>query len=182
MIFEELSLEGAYIIEPEPETDERGFFARTFCRREFSSHGLNCRVVQCSISYNQVRGTIRGMHYQAAPFMETKLLNCIKGSLYDVIVDLRPQSITYMKWEAVILTGENRRILYVPEGFAHGYQTLAHSSEVYYQISEYYNPDSQRGIKWDDPVLAIPWPINNPIVSLRDQAWPYLKMGGKKLI
>src|SRR5688500_11400400 len=142
MIFTETDLKGAYIIEPEKLEDERGFFARTWCAREFEEHGLNPRLAQCNISYNHKKGTLRGMHFQAKPYEEAKLVRCTIGAIYDVIIDLRPQSPTYTQWTAVELTADNHRMLYVPEGFAHGFQTLMDQTEVFYQMSNLYNPQS----------------------------------------
>jgi len=172
MIFRETALEGAYIIEMEAFEDDRGFFARTFCRNEFAERGLNCNVAQCSISYNAVRGTLRGMHYQVEPHAETKLVHCVRGALYDVIIDMRPLSETYCCWFGVELNEGNRRLLYVPEGFAHGFQTLQDNTSVYYQISEFYAPQSARGVRWNDPVFGIDWPISEPIISEKDRHLP----------
>jgi len=169
MIFEETKLKGAFIIEPERLEDERGFFARTFCQKEFENRGLNPKVAQCNISFNKQKGTLRGMHYQAAPYEEAKLVRCTKGAIYDVIIDLRPCSHTFKKWLAVNLTAENCRMLYIPEGFAHGFQTIETNTEVFYQMSEFYHPESARGIRWNDPVFGIEWRIENPIISTKDQ-------------
>lgn len=172
MIFKETELKGSYLIELEPAVDERGFFARTFCRHEFERHGLNPSVAQCNISYNRKRGTLRGMHYQAAPRGEVKLVHCIAGSVYDVIIDLRPDSATYGKWLAVELAAHSdRNMLYVPDGFAHGFQTLEDDTLVFYQMSEFYEPASARGIRWDDPGFAIRWPDIPPILSERDRSF-----------
>jgi dTDP-4-dehydrorhamnose 3,5-epimerase len=172
MKFQPLSLDGAYMIEPEPVADERGMFARTFCLREFEARGLDSRVVQCSISYNRWRGTLRGMHYQAAPFEEAKLVRCPGGAIYDVIVDLRPGSRTRMQWIAIELNSENRRMLYIPAGCAHGFQTLMDHTEVSYQISEWYSPDHARGVRWNDEAFGIRWPIGDPIMSDKDRNYP----------
>lgn len=155
---------------PERKADLRGFFARTWCAKEFASAGLNSKLVQCSISFNEKRGTLRGLHYQAAPHAEDKLVRCTRGAIYDVIVDLRPDSATYRRWHAEELTADNRRMLYVPLGVAHGFQTLTDHAEVFYQMSEFYHPDLARGVRWNDPILGIPWPVPNPIISDRDQA------------
>lgn len=168
MIFNETKLKGAFIIEPERLEDERGFFARTFCQKEFQERGLNIKVAQCNISFNKQKGTLRGMHYQVAPYEEAKLVHCTKGAIYDVMIDLRPDSITFKKWFAVNLTEQNRKILYIPEGLAHGFQTIEDSSEVFYQMSEFYNSESARGCRWNDPEFDIVWPINPPILSERD--------------
>ncbi len=172
MKFIKTDLKGAYIIELEASEDERGYFARTFCRREFAEQGLNYEVAQCSISYNARRGTLRGMHYQVEPHREVKLVHCVGGSLYDVIVDLRPESDTYCRWIGVELSPLKRRLIYVPEGFAHGFQTLEDNTTVYYQISEFYAPQSARGVRWDDPAFGIKWPLSDPIISEKDRLMP----------
>ncbi len=172
MIFSKASLEGAFIIEPEPVEDERGFFARAWCQREYEARGLNPRLVQCSISFNNKKGTLRGMHYQIKPYQEAKLLRCTRGAIYDVIIDLRPDSPTFKQWIAVELTAENRRMLYVPEGFAHGFQTLEDYTEVFYQMSEFYAPDCARGVRWNDPAFGIRWPAGELIISERDRSYP----------
>jgi dTDP-4-dehydrorhamnose 3,5-epimerase len=172
MIFSATALAGAYLIEPERLEDERGFFARTWCVDEFAARGLNPRLVQCSISFNRRKGTLRGMHFQAAPHEEAKLVRCTRGAIYDVIVDLRPDSPTFKRWTAVDLTAENRRMLYVPEGFAHGFQTLEDESEVSYQMSEYYHAASARGVRWDDPAFGIEWPVEERTISARDRHYP----------
>jgi dTDP-4-dehydrorhamnose 3,5-epimerase len=164
-------LEGAHVIAPEPVTDERGFFARTWCAEEFRRMGLNPKVAQCSISWNARKGTLRGMHYQAQPFAECKLVRCSAGAIYDVIVDLRPASPSYRKWFAAELTATNRRMLYIPEGFDHGFQTLVDGTEVCYQISESYRPEHARGVRWNVPAFGIEWQIPDPIVSARDRAF-----------
>lgn len=171
MIFTETSLKGAFVIEPERLEDERGFFARTWCVREFEDHGLNPRVVQCNVSYNKKKGTLRGMHFQVAPHEEAKLVRCTMGAIYDVIIDLRPGSPTYAKQVAVVLSAQNRRMLFVPEGFAHGFQTLEDHAEVFYQMSEIYVPECARGVRWDDPVFGIQWPEDDRIISERDQRY-----------
>lgn len=169
MIFTETNLKGAYIIDIEPILDERGFFARTWCRKEFGAHGLNPDLMQCNTSFNKKRGTLRGMHYQAAPYEEAKLVRCTMGAIYDVIIDIREMSETYLQWFACELTAENRKMLYVPEGFAHGFQTLVDNTEVLYQMSEFYHPDYARGIRWDDHAFAIEWPIEEKIISDNDK-------------
>jgi len=171
MIFRETELEGAYIIELEPLEDERGFFARSFCQKEFQEHGLNPRVVQCNVSYNKKKGTLRGMHYQAAPCEETKLVSCVKGAIYDVIIDLRPDSSTYCEWFAVELNAKDYRMMYVPEAFAHGFQALEDDTVVFYQMSEFYHPEYARGVRWDDPAFGIKWPISVEIMSVRDREY-----------
>jgi dTDP-4-dehydrorhamnose 3,5-epimerase len=170
--FIETELESAFILEVEPHEDERGFFARSFCRDEFQARGLNADIAQCSISFNQRRGTLRGVHYQAAPFAEAKLVRCTAGAIYDLIVDLRPGSATYKQWLAVELTAANRRMLYVPEHFAHGFQSLADETEVFYQISETYHPEASRGIRWNDPSFGFRWPLGELVISERDRNFP----------
>jgi dTDP-4-dehydrorhamnose 3,5-epimerase len=172
MIFTPLGLRGAYLVDLEPRQDERGFFARTWSRSEFEEHGLNPRIEQCSVSLNHRRGTLRGMHYQMAPHEEGKLVRCIAGAIHDVIIDLRPSSATFARWEAVELTAANRRMLYVPEGFAHGFLTLAKDTEVFYQMSEAYHPESAGGVRWDDPAFAIIWPEPVLVISDRDASYP----------
>jgi dTDP-4-dehydrorhamnose 3,5-epimerase len=173
VIFTPTELQGAVIVDLEKREDDRGFFARAWCRREFEDEGLTHRLVQCNLSYNHRRGTLRGLHYQAEPRAEVKLVRCTHGVIYDVIVDLRPRSATFMRWIGVELTAENGRMLYVPEGFAHGYQTLANGTEVFYQVSEFYTPEAERGLRWDDPAFAIEWPAANPrIMSEKDRNWP----------
>jgi dTDP-4-dehydrorhamnose 3,5-epimerase len=173
MLFKETKLRGAYLIELEPAADERGDFARTYCSEEFERHGLNPRVVQCNVSYNRSKGTLRGLHYQVAPFSEAKLVTCIAGSIYDVIVDLQPDSPTYSEWFAVELNARHpRSMLYIPENFAHGFQTLEDDTEVFYQMSESYHPDSARGLRWNDPAFNIHWPLDQRIISERDRSFP----------
>lgn len=175
MIFTETELKGAYVIEPVPAADERGFFARTFCARAFAERGLSAAMAQCSTSFNRRRGTLRGLHEQAAPHAEDKLVRVTMGAIFDVIVDLRDESATFGRWFGLELSAENRRMLYIPQGFAHGFQTLRDDSEVFYQISTFYEPASVRGIRWDDPDLAIAWPdAPGAIVSKRDRALPLL--------
>lgn len=174
MIFTEAKLRGAFIIEPERLEDERGFFARSFCQREFEDHGLNPKVAQCNISFNQKRGTLRGMHYQAPPYQEEKLVRCTKGAIYDVIIDLRPDSPTFKRWVAADLTAENRRMIYVPVGFAHGFQTLEDETEVFYQMSEFYHPECARGVRCDDPAFGINWPVEESIISFSDKSYNYI--------
>jgi dTDP-4-dehydrorhamnose 3,5-epimerase len=166
-----LPLSGAYLIEPDLVLDERGFFARTWCAEQFRLLGLNEKLAQCSISSNTRRGTLRGMHFQAGPHAETKLVRCCSGAIYDVIVDLRPTSPTYCRWSAAELTSANHKMLYVPEGFAHGFQTLVDNTEVFYQISVAFQPEYARGVRWNDPLFGIEWPIPNPILSSRDSAF-----------
>ena len=176
MIFKETELKGAFIIQIEPIEDERGFFARSWCKKEFEQYGLNCNLVQCNISFNKKRGILRGMHYQIEPYKETKLVRCIRGAIYDVIIDLRPESKTYKQWIGIELTSENRKILYVPEGFAHGFQTLENNTEVFYQVSEFYNPKYEKGVRWDDEVFGIKWPIKEKIISDKDKNHGYFEV------
>lgn len=168
MIFTETKLKGAFVIDIEPLEDQRGFFARAWCRDEFERHGLNTRIVHCNISFNKQRGTLRGMHYQAPPFAEAKLVRCTRGAIYDVIIDLRSDSPTFHEWFSVELTAENHRALFVPEGFAHGFQTLMDNSEVFYQMSEIFHPEHARSLRWNDPAFEIAWPIPDPILSEKD--------------
>jgi dTDP-4-dehydrorhamnose 3,5-epimerase len=170
--FTELKLRGAFLIDVEPHEDSRGFFARTFCVREFELAGLESNVAQCSLSFNARKGTLRGMHYQVAPFEESKIIRCVRGSLYDVIIDLRPESATYKQYAGVVLSADNRRSLYVPKRFAHGFQTLQDDTEVLYQISEYYDPEHQRNIRWNDPAFGIEWPKGERIISQSDAQHP----------
>jgi dTDP-4-dehydrorhamnose 3,5-epimerase len=177
MIFLETPLPGAIVIEPERLEDHRGFFARTWCQHQVERHGLNPRLVQCSISFNKQRGTLRGMHYQVSPHAEAKLVRCTMGSIYDVIIDLRPDSPTFTLHFAVALTAENRKMIYVPEGFAHGFQTLEDTTEVFYQMSAPYVPAAARGVRWDDSTFGIRWPIANPIMVDRDRNYPDFRPG-----
>jgi dTDP-4-dehydrorhamnose 3,5-epimerase len=172
MIFSETKLPGAAIIDLNKLEDARGFFARGFCQKEFEEHGLVPRVAQTNISFNIKAGTLRGMHYQEAPFEETKLVRCTKGAIYDVIIDLRPDSPTFMEWLAVELSAENYRMLFVPGNFAHGFQTLEDNTEVTYQVSEFYTPKAERGIRYDDPVFEIEWPSKVIEISEKDRSWP----------
>lgn len=172
MIFSETRLKGAFLVGLNPQVDGRGHFARTFCAREFEAHGLNPRVVQCNVSYNKRKGTLRGMHWQAQPHAEAKLVRAVRGSICDVIVDLRPDSPTYLQHVAVELSSINGQMLYIPEGFAHGFQTLDDDTEVFYQMSEFYAPGFGCGARWDDPVFGIPWPLADPIMNDRDRSWP----------
>ena len=172
MIFVETELPGAYVVELEKREDERGFFARTWCEREFRQHNLNPLTVQCNISFNKRKGTLRGMHYQVAPVAEAKLVRCAQGAIYDVIIDLRQESPTFKRYLGVRLTAQNYKMLYVPEGFAHGFQTLEDNTEVFYQMSEYYAPQSARGVRWNDPAFKIEWPIREPMMADRDRNYP----------
>lgn len=172
MIFRQLEIPGAFVVELERHEDERGFFARSFCESEFADHGLELRMVQSNISFNRYRGTLRGLHYQAAPFEEDKLVRCTRGAAWDVVVDLRTESPTVTRWAAETLTADNRRGLFVPKGCAHGFLTLEDSTEVFYQMSEYYHPDAARGVAWDDPAFGIVWPEEPEIISERDASYP----------
>jgi dTDP-4-dehydrorhamnose 3,5-epimerase len=172
--FEPTPLEGAYIIDLVRLEDERGFFARSFCQDEFRARGLRSTIAQCNVSWNRRRGTLRGLHFQAAPHEEAKVVRCTQGAIWDVIVDLRTSSPTRLHWHAVELDANNRRALYIPEGFAHGFQTLADNSEVLYQMSELYHLELARGVRWDDPRLSIRWPLPDPILSERDRSYPLL--------
>ncbi len=172
MIFRETGIEGVWVVEPERHADERGFFARTWDGAELAERGLNGNLSQCSISYNHRRGTLRGMHYQEAPHEEAKLVRCTAGAIFDVAVDLRPDSPTFTKWVGHELAAENRLALYVPEGCAHGFITLADGAEVAYQISERYAPEAARGVRWDDPAFAIDWPVEVNVISERDRSYP----------
>ena len=175
MIFTTTDLQGAFIIDIEPRTDVRGFFARTFCEREFLEHGLEMTNVQCSMAFNYQQGTIRGMHYQDAPRSEAKLVRCTQGAIYDVIVDMRPKSSTYLAHIGVELTAENRRSLYIPEMFAHGYQTLRENTEVVYQMNKLYTPGYERGLRYDDPILGIQWQLPVSEISDKDANWSLLE-------
>ena len=174
--FKETTLKGAFVIEPETFADERGFFARSFSDREFAAHGINARLVECNISYNVKKHTIRGMHFQSAPHAQAKLVRCTAGAILDVIIDLRPASPTFGQWFGVELTSRNRLMLFVPAGFAHGFQTLEHETEVFYEVSDYYEPASCGGVRWDDPAFQIEWrERKNVVVNERDRTYPDFK-------
>jgi len=178
MIFTETPLKGAFVIEIEPLEDERGLFARTFCEEEFLQHGLNPQIKQCNTSFNRKRGTLRGMHFQRAPYGEAKLVRCTRGAIHDVIIDLRPDSDSYLQNFAIRLTEQNRTMLYIPEGFAHGFQTLEDDSEVFYQMSAPYEPAAAAGVRWNDPAFDIDWPATDErTVSARDAAYPDFREG-----
>lgn len=172
MKFAETNLKGAFLITPDLIQDERGFFARTFCHQEFKEQRLNPNLVQCNISFNKTPGTLRGMHYQVAPHAEVKLVRCTAGAMHDVIIDLRPGSPTYKQWFGVELTAKNHQMLYVPEGFAHGYQTLIPDTEVFYQVSAFYHPASERGVRWNDPAFGIEWALPAHGISKKDASLP----------
>ncbi|MEO1084245.1 MAG: dTDP-4-dehydrorhamnose 3,5-epimerase [Acidobacteriota bacterium] len=172
MIFRELEIAGAYLIEPERKEDRRGFFARTYCRLELEERGLDPTLVQCNVSVNKERGTVRGMHWQAEPYEEIKMVRCTAGAIYDVILDVRPDSPSYKRHVGVELTRENRHALYIPAGCAHGFQSLEDDSEVFYQMSEFYYPDQARGVRWDDPAFDISWPLPISVISDKDRVYP----------
>jgi dTDP-4-dehydrorhamnose 3,5-epimerase len=171
-MFTETPLPGSFLVEPVLHEDERGFFARFFCEREFQEHGLNPRVRQCNVSYNRAAGTLRGLHYQSEPDAEAKLVQCTRGAAFDVVVDLRLESPSFAKWYGIELSAGNRVMIYIPEGFAHGFQTLTDDTEILYQMSEFYNAGASKGIRWNDPRLAIAWPLDHPIISGRDREFP----------
>ena len=171
MIFRELELPGVFLLEPERKADSRGFFARTYCRQELEDHGLDPTVVQCNVSVNSRKGTVRGMHWQAAPYEEIKLVRCTNGAMYDVVLDLRPDSPTFKKHLGVELTRENRHALYIPAGCAHGFQTLEDETEVFYQMSELYYPEAARGVRWNDPAFDITWPLRISVIADKDLAF-----------
>lgn len=172
MKFNETKLSGVFEILLEPKPDERGYFARTWCREEFESHGLSPDVAQCNTSFNLKRGTLRGMHYQQAPNAEIKLIRCIRGSIFDVVLDLRAKSPSFKKWISVVLSASSQNMIYIPEGCAHGFLTLEDNTEVFYQMSEFHSPESARGVRWDDPEFKIQWPEKAVVISERDRNFP----------
>ena len=172
MKFTETELQGAFVVDLEFHQDHRGGFARSFCAREFAEHGLKPTVAQCNVSFNYHKGTLRGMHYQLAPAAESKLIRCTQGAIYDAIIDLRPDSSTYMRHFGIELSADNHRALYVPEMFAHGYLTLTDDTEIYYQVGEFYSPGYERGIRYDDPAFSIEWPLPVTVISEKDKNWP----------
>ena len=172
MIFTETPLAGAFVMALEPRDDERGFFARAFCQNELAEHGLETTVAQANLSFNHRKGTLRGLHMQNPPHGEDKMVRCITGAIYDAIVDLRPGSPTYRQWFGVELSAANRLMLYVPKGFAHGYQSLSDGSEVLYMVTQFYTPGAERGLRWNDPAFGIAWPLPDPILSEKDAAAP----------
>ncbi|HEU5236127.1 MAG TPA: dTDP-4-dehydrorhamnose 3,5-epimerase [Pyrinomonadaceae bacterium] len=176
MRFSETELGGVFIIEPEIIEDERGFFACSWTPIEFEKNGLDPRLVQCNISFNKQKGTLRGMHFQYEPFSEVKLVRCTRGAIYDVAIDLRPESPTRYRWVGAELTADNHRMLYIPRGFAHGYQTLADETEIFYQMSEYYHPESAGGVRWNDPVFGIGWPLPVSVIAERDANYPSVEV------
>lgn len=171
MILQEARVSGAFVVELEPLEDERGFFARTFGAGEFAARGLTTAVAECSISFNPARFTLRGLHYQRHPYEEAKLVRCVRGAIFDVVADLRPGSETYLAWDAAELSADNRRALYIPEGCAHGFLTLAAESEIQYQISQSYVPEAAAGVRWNDPLLGIAWPAEPAVISPRDASY-----------
>ena len=171
MIFQATRIPGVFEIEMELHKDGRGSFARSWCQKEFEIHGLDSRVVQCNVSHNAMKGTLRGMHYQAVPFAEAKLVRCTAGEVYDVVLDLRDQSPTFCQWFGTTLSAENRRSVYIPEGCAHGFLTLQNDSEVFYQMSEFYHPEAGRGVRWNDPAFQIEWPEMPLVMSERDRTY-----------
>ena len=182
MTFKETELEDAFVIELEERVDERGFFARAFCQREFEDHGLNPVIVQANIAYNKLAGTLRGMHFQFPPAGETKLVRCTRGAILDIIVDLRPESTTYLEHVAVELSADDHRALYVPERFAHGYQVLVDETETSYQVGEFYTPDAEGGLRHDDPKLGLSWPLPVTAISEKDRGWPLLADSETELV
>jgi len=174
MVFKETKLQGAYVISLEPLIDERGFFARTFCQEEFKKHNLNTTIAQANISYNKTKGTLRGLHMQLPPNEESKLIKCIRGAIYDVIVDLRKNSSTFKQWIGVELNADNHQMVYVPEGFAHGFITLENNTEVTYQMNQFYKPGSEKGFRFNDPAFDIIWPMQPKVISERDKSFPLL--------
>ena len=172
MIFHDLDIPGAYLVEPEKVEDRRGFFARTYCRRELEDRDLDPTVVQCNISVNHKKGTVRGMHWQAAPYEEIKLVRCTRGAIHDVILDLRPDSPTYKRHVGVDLDAENRLAIYIPAGVAHGFQSLDDETEIFYQMSEFYYPEAARGVRWNDPAFSIAWPLEVTVISDKDLSFP----------
>lgn len=172
MKFSKTKIAGVFEIEIEPFLDDRGFFARTWCRKEFEAQGLDPKLVQCSVSFNTRKGTLRGIHYQEAPYAEAKLIRCVRGSVFDVVVDLRSSSPTFKQWVAVVLNSEKHNMVFVPQGCAHGFLTLENETEVFYQMSEFYDAESARGIRWNDPAFRIAWPDKVEVISKRDRTYP----------
>ena len=176
MLFASTYLEGAFLIDIEPRTDERGFFARTWCRQELAARGLDTEVAQESISYNRLAGTVRGLHFQRSPHEENKIVRCTRGAIFDVIVDLRRDSSSYLRWQGFELTAENRSAVFIPKGVAHGFQTLTDHCEVNYHISAFYAPDASSGYRYDDDSFEIKWPLPVTVISERDASWPNFKV------
>lgn len=177
MHFQELEISGAWVIDPAPHADERGRFMRAWCRREFQEHGVDFMPVQANMGYSVRKGTTRGLHFQVAPALEAKLVRCTRGRMFDVVLDLRQGSKTYGKWYGVELTEQNGRMLFVPEGCGHGYQTLEDNTEMYYMASEFYTPGAARGVRYDDPAFSIDWPMQATVVSDQDRKWPLVAEG-----
>jgi len=175
MQFEPVPLKGAWVVMLDPHVDDRGYFARAFCRREFESHGIEASVAQCNASFNKLAGTLHGMHYQTEPAAETKLVRCVRGALYDVIVDMRPDSPTYMQHFGIELTADNLKMLFVPRNFAHGFLTLEPNTEAFYMVGEYYTPEYEQGLRYNDPALDIQWPAPVNVLSEKDGSWPLLE-------
>jgi len=180
MIFQSTKIAGVSIIELEPKSDERGFFARAFCAREFKQHALASEFVQCNLAFNPRKGTLRGLHYLAAPAVEPKIVRCISGAVWDVVVDVRPDSATYLQHIELELSADNRRAIYIPDMLAHGYQTLTDNTELLYMVGDFYTPGYERGLRYDDPVLGLEWPENVTSISPKDGSWPLLATGGAK--
>jgi len=175
MIFKETTIPGAYVIEPERITDHRGFFARVWCKKEFQQHGLNSDLLQSNVGFSDRKGTVRGLHFQKSPHAEAKVVRCTRGAILDVIVDLRPDSPTYKKWFGVELTGENRMMIYVPEGTAQGYMTLEDCTEINYHTSQFFNVEAASGVRFNDPAFDIKWPMAPVVISEQDRNWPLIK-------
>ncbi|MFA6435942.1 MAG: dTDP-4-dehydrorhamnose 3,5-epimerase [Candidatus Gracilibacteria bacterium] len=180
MKFTETKIKGVYCIEPELIRDERGYFTRTFCQKELESHGIEFNIAQTNLTLTLKKGTIRGMHFQSEPKAEAKIVQCLKGSIYDVAIDLRKNSPTYSQWVTEELTGDNKKMLYIPKGCAHGLQTLTDDCEVSYLMSEFYSPEHSKGVSWNDPFFNIQWPVKNPSLSEKDKNWSFIKTSGKK--
>jgi dTDP-4-dehydrorhamnose 3,5-epimerase len=180
MRFTPTSVEDVHLVDVDRITDERGFFARAWCTREFEQQGLNGRIAQANIGFSERRGTLRGMHFQLPPHAEAKLVRCTRGVVYDVAVDLRPDSTTYLRWFGVQLSADNARMLYVPPGCAHGYLTLTDGTELFYQTSEFYEPAAARGVRYDDPAFGIDWPTEVRVISEQDRNWPLVAQDGGK--
>jgi dTDP-4-dehydrorhamnose 3,5-epimerase len=177
MVFEETRLKGAFLVELEKREDSRGFFARGFCAREFKQHGLTPQMVQANISFSRLRGTLRGMHYQIPPATEPKFIRCVRGAIWDVIIDMRPDSPTYLQHIGVELTAENHRALFVPDMFAHGHQALTDGVELFYLVGEFYTPGCERGVRYNDPAIGIQWPLPVTVISDKDATWPSIEIG-----
>jgi len=175
MIITETKLKGAFIIDVQRIEDDRGFFGRTYCKKEFEAYGINTNVVQTNVSYNRQKGTLRGLHMQMAPYSETKLVRCTRGAIFDVIVDMRSNSDTFKQWTGVELSSDNYRMLYVPEDFAHGFMTLTDNTDVTYQVTQFYTPEAERGYRWNDPTFGIIWPFEPLVLSHKDQTHPFIE-------